>query len=154
MFGRKVECDACNTKLKPKEAVFHRGSYFCDVRCKAVWEISNPPRVARGEPADLRHNLIHTIDAALDEYQQGQGSIIGDLATRMIPLVGHTNADLDAKVRSEHISRFAEYTHECIPIARALGYAEEVAVLETFGFGGDIRNVIVALQRTRARAAA
>jgi len=70
----------------------------------------------------------------------------------MIPLVGEANADLDAQVRSEHTTRFVEYTHECIPIARALGYHDEVRVLETFGFGGDLRNVIQALQSARDKA--
>lgn len=152
MFGRKVECDGCNAKIKAKDSIFHRGSHFCNTACLGVWEKVNPPRTAQGSPDELKHNLIHTISSALDEYKLGQGSFLDDFATRMIPLVGRANADMDAQVRSEHAARFVEYTHECIPIARALGYTDEVRVLEKFGFGGDLRNVIQALQSARDKA--
>jgi hypothetical protein len=155
MFGRKVECDGCNAKIAAKGAIFHRGSYFCNAGCRDGWERANPPRVAQGDPARLKHNLIHTIDAALDEYQQlHAGPSAEQVIGRMLPLVGRANSNYDAQIRQERSLRFTEYTHECIPIVRALGYQEEVAVLETYGFGGNVRDVVVALQRARSRAAA
>ncbi|MGE0871321.1 MAG: hypothetical protein AB7P03_22360 [Kofleriaceae bacterium] len=154
MFWRKVDCDGCNAKIRAKGAIFHRGSYFCNADCRDTWERANPPRVAQGDPAQLKYDLIHTIDAALDEYRQSvAGPSVEQLAGRMVPLVGSANARYDAQVRHEHSMRFTEYTHECIPIVRALGYDEEAAVLATYGFGGNLRDIIAALERARARAA-
>jgi hypothetical protein len=154
MFWRKVECDGCNTKIRASRAMFHRGSYFCSTACRDTWTRANPPPVAKGDPERLKHDLIHTIDAALQEYGRANADeSLEQVVGRMIPVIGKVNANHDAELRYEASRRFTEYTHECIPIVNALGYQEEAAVLETYGFGGKVHDVIAALQRARTRAA-
>jgi hypothetical protein len=154
MFGpKKVECDGCNTMIKQRGAILHRGSYFCNPTCRDVWSKKNPPRMATGDPATLRHNLAHTIDTALDEYQLSMGGdSVEQVLTALVPIVGRTNARIDDQVRHEHSIRFAQYTHECIPLLHGLGYVEEAAIVETLGFGGQMPHILGALHRARARA--
>jgi hypothetical protein len=154
MFWTKVECDGCNAKIKPRGAIYHRGSYFCNATCRDTWERANPPRVAHGDPAQLKHTLISTIDAAFDELGRATaGPTVGQVAAQLVPVVGKYQSGYQAQDRAEQMARFREYTHECVPIVRALGYADEVVVLERFGFGAQPGEVIAALRRARARAA-
>ena len=152
-WNKKVECDGCDAKIAERGAIFHRGSYFCNDTCRASWEVRNPPRMARGEPAQLRADLVRTIECALDEYRRASaGPTVEQLAARMVPIVGKSQAQYQAQDRAEQRRRFTEYTHECLPIVRALGYQHEAAVLERFGFGAPIRDVLWALESARQRA--
>ena len=149
-WNKKVECDGCDAKIREHGAIFHRGSYFCNDTCRASWEARNPPRMAHGEPAQLRAELVQTIDCAFDEYRRASaGPTIDQLAARMVPVIGKSQAQFQAQDRAEQRRRFTEYTHDCLPIVRALGYQHEVAVLERFGFGAPIRDVLAALERAR-----
>jgi hypothetical protein len=152
-WTKKVDCDGCDAKIAQRGAIFHRGSYFCNDACRATWEQRNPPRQAQGDPAKLRADLVQTIDCALDEYKRAAaGPTAEQVVARMMPLVGKQQAAYQAQDRSEQRLRFTEYTHECLPIARTLGYQDEVAVLERFGFGARIGDVLAALERARMRA--
>src|SRR5687767_1015661 len=105
MFWRRVDCDGCNAKIRANGAIFHRGSYFCNAGCRDTWERANPPRMAQGDPARLKHDLIHTIDAALDEYQLAVGApSVEQRLGHALPIVGNANAAYDAQVRFEHHS--------------------------------------------------
>ncbi len=148
----KVECDGCNAKIPKKGSLFHRGSYFCNLEHLQEWERRNPPKIASGDPARLKLDLVNAIDAALYELQQiNPNADVDQIVMSFAPIVGKTNAAIDAQVHYERTTRFAQHTHECIPIVRALGYPE-VAVLERFGFGAPMAHVVEALHQVRSRA--
>src|SRR5438045_8317190 len=95
----KVECDDCNAKIPKKGALFHRGSFFCNLEHLQAWEVRNPPKMAAGDPEELKAKLVHAIDGALYELQQiNPNAAVDQILTSFIPIVGKTAAAADAQV--------------------------------------------------------
>src|SRR5262245_24420416 len=122
MFGAKVECDGCDRKLKQRDAMYHRGSYFCSVECRDAWSKRNPPRMATGTPDELKRELVRLVDTALDERDRAGGNPLTDAMIGAVPMMGgmlRRNAETD---RSYALDEATRYQHEILAIMNALGY--------------------------------
>lgn len=149
----KVECDGCNAKIPKKGALFHRGSFFCNLEHLQGWEIRNPPKMASGDPVELKAKLVHAVDGALYELKRiNPNAEVDQVLLRFVPVFGATASANAERDHQENLMRFTEWVHECTPIVRALGYPE-IEVLQKFGFGASMAHVVEALERVRYHAA-
>lgn len=131
MFGAKVECDGCNRKLKQRDAMYHRGSYFCSAECRETWTKANPPRMAQGTAEELKRELVRLVDTALAERDRAHGDLLTDAAVGAIPMVGgmlRRNAAMDRSCAQDEAAR---YQHEILAIMNALGYDAEARVVNS-----------------------
>jgi hypothetical protein len=129
----EVECQGCQQRVVRRVAVFRRG-YFCERVCLARWERAHPPSATTGDAAALRPELVRAVDRALDAYAHAK---LWLAPARHLTFV------------TPECERFAERTHECVSLARALGFTADAEVMERYGFGASIVHVVVALQRAR-----
>lgn len=153
MFGAKVECDGCDRKLKKRDAMYHRGSYFCSVECRETWSKANPPRMAAGTPDELKRELVRLVDMALAERDRAGGDLLADAVIGALPVIGGMHSRNAAMDRSYALDEATRYQHEILAIMNTLGYDDEARVLDSSPPGQDNRSAITnALISARQRA--
>lgn len=119
-FGPKVDCDQCAKKVKQKQSIYLRGSRFCSDACIATWEAANPPPIATGHEAQLRHELALLLDQALNESGR------------------RTSYNPEDRFQVDEVQlafgQFQSYVLRAAPILRALGFTREAVYIDRTDF--------------------
>ena len=138
MFGRKTACERCDRKVRSKQAVYLRGSYFCGASCRDAWAAEHPAPIATGP--DLRREATVTIDAVVIEfdrafglaplrsYDDELGSVAGDIATRVLDSKHRT---IESDIRNSALVQFHTFILRCPPLLRALGRADAANAIDS-----------------------
>lgn len=137
-WDAKIVCEQCNKKTKEKTALYRRGSKFCSVECITSNELVNPPPVAKGEPAQLREELIMLLDEAFAEahrrFGPGIDVPIGNTKVRVeISLTGMGEAHRIEAMNTAY-ALFQTHTLRCAPLLRALGFGEVATAIDSTDF--------------------
>jgi hypothetical protein len=136
-WDEKITCEHCNKKAKKKTSLYRRGSQFCSQACLGSWEAQNPPPVARGDHASLRHELIIVLDEAFTEANRRFGPSLGiEFGTSSVVLtVGFVENDPhQAEMMNTAFQLFQSHTLRAAPILRALGYTREATMIDSHNF--------------------
>jgi hypothetical protein len=136
IFGPKIACEQCNTKVKEAKSLYRRGSRFCSDACIATWEQANPPPVARGDETALRGELAMLLDEAFAENKRkvtpGLSADVGNVQVN-VSLGGVDNIYAQDQARTAR-ELFQTYALRSAPVLRALGFAREATMIDSTDF--------------------
>jgi hypothetical protein len=154
LFGPKVVCEQCNTKVKEAKSLYRRGSRFCSDSCIATWEAANPPPVAKGTEVSLRDELVLLLDEAFAESKRdvasGYGGDIGNVHVSVHLANGHDIYGEDQARAAREL--FQTYSLRAAPVLRALGFTREATMIDATDFTqGHSNDLVSALRQVRAQ---